>query len=190
MSDLLRAAADVLAVAAGRGCDGALVGGFAVSVRCEPRFTRDVGLAVAVPDDLAAEDLVHTLVTGGYGLVTTVEQVATGRFATARFRTGAGSRVALLFASCGIEPEIVAAADELEVVAGIRAPVATVGHLIAMKLLSASDDRPTDGADLRALVGAAGPADLAAAAEAVVLVHERGYSRRRDLAAELWALAA
>ena len=36
----------------------ALVGGFAVSVRAEPRFTRDV--AVAVPDDNAAEGLVHS----------------------------------------------------------------------------------------------------------------------------------
>jgi hypothetical protein len=33
----------------------ALVGGFAVSARTEPRFTRDVDLAVAVPDDHAAE---------------------------------------------------------------------------------------------------------------------------------------
>jgi hypothetical protein len=30
------------------GLGGALVGGFAVSVRTEPRFTRDVDLAVAV----------------------------------------------------------------------------------------------------------------------------------------------
>ncbi len=31
--------------------EAALVGGVAVSVRTEPRFTRDVDLAVAVPDD-------------------------------------------------------------------------------------------------------------------------------------------
>jgi len=39
----------------------ALVGGLAVSVRTEPRFTRDLDLAVAVADDRAAEDLVHRL---------------------------------------------------------------------------------------------------------------------------------
>jgi hypothetical protein len=33
------------------------VGGLAVSSRCEPRFTRDLDLAVASPDDAAAEAL-------------------------------------------------------------------------------------------------------------------------------------
>lgn len=37
----------------------AIVGGLAVSVRTEPRFTRDLDLAVAVSDDQAAEALVH-----------------------------------------------------------------------------------------------------------------------------------
>jgi hypothetical protein len=37
----------------------ALVGGLAVSVRTEPRFTRDVDLAVAVFDDNEAEALIH-----------------------------------------------------------------------------------------------------------------------------------
>ena len=44
----------------------ALVGGLAVSVRTEPRFTRDLDLAVAVANDTEAEGLVHRL--HGYGL--------------------------------------------------------------------------------------------------------------------------
>jgi len=39
----------------------ALVGGLAVSVRTEPRFTRDADVAVAVADDPGAEALIHTL---------------------------------------------------------------------------------------------------------------------------------
>jgi hypothetical protein len=42
---------------ASRGQGWALVGGFAVSARAEPRFTRDVDVAVAVPDDGAAEEI-------------------------------------------------------------------------------------------------------------------------------------
>jgi hypothetical protein len=40
-------------------------GGFAVSARAESRSTRDV--AVAVPDDRAAERLVNSLLGSGYG---------------------------------------------------------------------------------------------------------------------------
>ncbi len=39
----------------------AVVGGLAVSVRTEPRFTRDADLAVALSTDAEAEALIHTL---------------------------------------------------------------------------------------------------------------------------------
>ena len=48
----------------------ALVGGFAVSARTEPRFTRDVDLVVDVPDDAAASGLVRELAVHGYAMVT------------------------------------------------------------------------------------------------------------------------
>jgi hypothetical protein len=88
----------------------ALIGGFAVSARSEPRFTRDVDLAVSVADDAQAEATVRRLVTDGHELVATVEQEAVGRLATARFRLVGGDLLDLLFASSGIETEIVAAA--------------------------------------------------------------------------------
>jgi hypothetical protein len=50
----------------------ALVGGFAVSARVEPRFTRDIDLAVAVEDDAAAESLVRQLMGEGYALFASV----------------------------------------------------------------------------------------------------------------------
>lgn len=62
----------------------ALVGGHAVSVRVEPRFTRDLDFAVAVADDRAAENLVRELTGRGYRLTAIVEQEATGRLATVR----------------------------------------------------------------------------------------------------------
>lgn len=48
------------------GLPWALVGGFAVSARVEPRFTRDVDIAVMVDGDPAAERLVRSLLTDGY----------------------------------------------------------------------------------------------------------------------------
>ena len=63
----------------------------------------------------------------------------------------------LLFASSGIEPEIVAAADWVESVLGLRVRVARRGHLLALKLLSRSPERPQDQWDLVALRETAGP---------------------------------
>jgi Nucleotidyl transferase AbiEii toxin, Type IV TA system len=88
----------------------ALVGGFAVSARAEPRFTRDVDVAVAVSDDQEAESLVRSLMAVGYRLLASVEQDAVGRLATVRLihvSSGGeqGVLVDVLFASSGIEPE-------------------------------------------------------------------------------------
>lgn len=62
----------------------ALIGGFAVSARAEPRFTRDVDLAVAVVDDQAAEGLAGSLLRAGYRIMASIEQDAVGRLATVR----------------------------------------------------------------------------------------------------------
>jgi hypothetical protein len=138
------------------GATWALVGGFAVSVRSEPRFTRDVDVAVAVSDDEVAEHTIRALLSAGYRLAATIEQETTGRLATAwllpPFAAGSEVVVDLLFASSGIEPEIAAAADRLDILPELTVPVATVGHLLVTKLLARNDDtRPQDAADLRAL---------------------------------------
>ena len=166
----------------------AVVGGLAVSVRAEPRLTRDADLAVAVNGDEEAEALVRQLSARGYGVVALVEQEATGRLSTVRLGHGAadGVVVDLLFASCGIEPEIVASAEQVTVVSGLALPVASVGHLIAMKLLARDDRRrPLDADDLRSLRAIAHDRDWAVAADAVALIGERGYARGRDLHAAL-----
>jgi len=164
----------------------ALVGGFAVSVRAEPRFTRDVDVAVAVPDDNAAEGLVYSL-RSKYQIDASIEQDAMGRLSTVRLirpgvRTGQEVIVDVLFASSGIEPEIVAYAEQIEVLAGLRVPVASTGHLIAVKLLARDDrTRPQDLADLNALMAVATPADLEIARQGTTLITRRGFARGRDL---------
>lgn len=173
-----------------RGTRFALVGGFAVSARTEPRFTRDLDFAVSVEGDPEAEELVRILTSAGYAPGFVAEQEATHRLATVRMQAPAAGlepvMVDLLFASSGIEPEIVRGADELELVPGLSMPIASIGHLIALKILSRDDRlRPQDAADLRALLRAATPADLALGREALAAITRRGYHRNRDLAAGL-----
>jgi predicted nucleotidyltransferase len=167
----------------------ALVGGLAVSVRVEPRFTRDADLAVAVNSDAEAEAVIGRLVAAGCRVIATVEQVATGRLATARLLVGSAPDapvVDLLFASSGIEGEVVANAETLEILDGVRIPVAATAHLIAMKLLSRDDQRrPQDLIDLRGLIGQAAATDVARARVAIGLITARGFHRGRDLVAEL-----
>jgi predicted nucleotidyltransferase len=171
----------------------ALVGGFAVSVRAEPRFTADVDVAVAVADDLDAERLVRDLMSVGYRVVASIEQDQAARLATVRLASPAHEDVVvdLLFASSGIEPEIVAAAEHLEILPGLTIPIAQTGHLIAVKLLARDDrTRPQDLADLRALLAVATAADLDTVRAAIRLISGRGYDRGRDLEAALATVLA
>lgn len=169
----------------------ALVGGLAVTARAEPRTTRDVDVAVSVPDDTECERLVFQLSSSGWDVVATVEQDAAGRLATVRLRPPLERRVRgvvvdLLFASSGIEPEVTEEAEPLEVLPGLVVPVATLGHLIALKVPSRDDrTRPRDAEDLRALLAEAAPADVASARAALALVAERGFQRGKDLSAQL-----
>jgi predicted nucleotidyltransferase len=173
----------------------AVVGGLAVSARTEPRFTRDVDLVIAVSDDQGAEQAVHSLQRRGYHVHALVEQEAAGRLATARLvppgEGETGGVLDVLFASSGIESEIAEAAEALEILPGLRVPVASVGHLLALKLLSRDDrTRPQDRVDLGALLRVATPADLEEARHSLALIHARGFQRGRDLFRDLEQLIA
>jgi predicted nucleotidyltransferase len=171
----------------GTGVSFALLGGLAVSARTEPRFTRDIDLAISVVDDRQAERLVTTMRGLGYEVEFLVEQEAVSRLATVRLSTGSESFVVdLLFASSGIEQEVVASADPIEVFPGVTVPVASRASLIALKVLSRDDDRrPQDAIDLRALGAEATPDDWREAERLCELITSRGYHRDRDLHAFL-----
>ena len=105
---LFETLAEILSQLQAQGARTALLGGLAVSAWAEPRFTRDVDLAVAVQTDAEAERLIQRLSQRGYSLLATVEQTATSRLATARLlppgESHEGKIVDLLFASSGIDP--------------------------------------------------------------------------------------
>jgi predicted nucleotidyltransferase len=164
----------------------ALVGGLAVSARAEPRLTRDVDLAIATRGDEDAEGCVAKLIARGYRVSATVEQIKTGRLATVRLvPPGNVSLVVdLLFASCGIEPEIVDQAETLEILPRVHVPVARASHLIAMKLLARDDrDRPQDRDDIHALLATIGAGERKRVNAAIALISKRGFARGRDLGA-------
>lgn len=76
------------------------------------------------------------------GVVATVEQDATHRLATVRLSDSAATVCDLVFATCGIEAEVVDTAEQLEVFPGMTVATATVEALLAMKVLSATNKRP------------------------------------------------
>lgn len=181
MNSVERALRDFLA-ARPEDIEVAVVGGMAVSARTEPRFTSDLDFAVATPDDATAERYVFELRQRGYEIDAALQQTGHARLSTIRLRRrGRGPLVDLLFAACGIEPEIVAAAEPIEIVDGLVAAVAAVGHLIAMKLVSRDPKRrPRDQQDLVALAGVADDAEWRRAEASVELIQERRRDRGRE----------
>ncbi|WP_420626192.1 nucleotidyl transferase AbiEii/AbiGii toxin family protein [Candidatus Poriferisodalis sp.] len=189
LDDALVRASDVLNEL-GKGF--ALVGGIAVSALTAPRSTGDVDVAVAVADDGEAEAVAGSFMTAGYGVASVLEQDETGRLAGVRVHDAAtGVGLDLMFAMCGVEPEIVASAQQIEVLPGTVLPVASIGSLIVMKLLARDDRRrPTDADDLRSLAEVATDSDWAEAHRLAELVTVRNAHRKRDLAASLSQLQA
>jgi predicted nucleotidyltransferase len=179
---LKQAAADLDEI----GARWAVIGGLAVAFRAEPRFTKDVDVAVAVADDDEAEGIVNRLQVRGYAVASLVEQDYVDRLATARLvrpRVGTSSAfIDLLFANSGIEDEIVRRADRLEVLPEVFMPVASIGHLIALKVLAG---RHQDLTDLGYLVSGASDADLDEARTAVAIIQARGFNRGQDLSEDL-----
>ncbi|MCC6335778.1 MAG: nucleotidyl transferase AbiEii/AbiGii toxin family protein [Myxococcales bacterium] len=166
----------------------ALIGGQAVAARTAPRFTEDVDFAVATAGDDEAQRLVFALQQRGWIVRASLEQTETGRLATVRLSPPAEREdvlVDLLFAACGVEQEAVGAAESLALGYSKPLPVASVGHLMAMKALSESEERLQDRIDLQNLTAVARPGDLETARRAVELIRERGYARGKRLAAIL-----
>ena len=165
----------------------ALVGGIAVSARTEPRFTRDLDFAISVASEQEAESLVLELRHLGYAIEMVLENAVKAKLSTVRLRRAPRSPIIdLLFAASGIEPEVVAEAELIEIGGSVLAPVARVGHLIAMKLLSRDHKRrPNDQQDLTSLAKVADEVEWSRAKSSIDLIIARGYGRGRDLHAGL-----
>lgn len=185
MTSLFEALAEVGTDLDQLGVRWALIGGLAVSVRAEPRTTKDLDVAIAVTDDPQAEGVIRDLMARSYRMLhEPLERTDQDRMSTVRMiallRQGE-MIVDLLFASSGIEPEIVAAAEPVEVLPGVTLPVIAMGHLLAVKSHAA---RLKDLADLQSLLRVASTRDLQTAREALDLIARRVAVGDRDLQAE------
>ncbi len=139
-------------------------------------------------NDSEAENTVLRLRGRGYQPVEVLEQEYVERLSGVRLaRTGSDVIVDLLFASSGIEDEVVAKATRLQVLPRLSAPVAATGHLIALKVLAG---RNQDLTDLGSLIPAASAEDLDLARQAVRLIQARGFNREQDVVADLDKLIA
>jgi hypothetical protein len=164
-----------------RGMPFALVGGIAASARGEARFTRDIDVAVVVNSDGEAEELLFWLRGRGYVAVATVEHQLPKRLATARLRDPSGVVCDVLFASSGIEREIVDTAEVTEVFPDCSVPTARVEALLAMKVLASTSERPRDAGDIRAMILANPQFDEERLKAYLVLVEQRGYASGQRL---------
>jgi hypothetical protein len=166
----------------------AIIGGVAVSIRTIERFTKDLDIAIAVHSDKEAEEIVLSLSRVGYFVETVIEQDETNRLATVRLSVPGPPKILvdLLFASSGIEPEIVAAAEEAEIFPGVYGRVATIPSLIALKVLSADNARRLqDIIDIQHLLNEASQQEIDAARHLLDLITDRGFNRNKDLSKEL-----
>lgn len=172
----------------------ALVGGLAVGALAEPRFTADIDLAVSVSSDVETEQIVRSLISMGFGILAQIESRHSRQLRGVRLQMPGyeeGPILDLLFSTSGIEPEIVAGAQPLEVFQGCTVPVAQAADLVAMKILSDEDGtRKSDRRDLHWLMALLSTTDVEAVRNRLELIIERGWNRNRDLQAEFDALIA
>lgn len=170
--------------------DFAVVGGLAVGARIGPRFTRDADFALAVSNDEEAEAILAYFVRYGFRPEADIHDSEADRLHNMRLNSpllpdadpDEGQPIVdLLFATSGIESETVAAATPAPVFPGLTLPTARIPHLIAMKLLSESDERLQDRIDLQHLIAAATDADLAQVPSLLDLITQRGYHRDKNL---------
>lgn len=168
----------------------AVIGGLAVSVRTEPRFTKDADFLVAVSNDAEAERIGKAMMQRGFVLASLFERTDLARIATMRFMLD-DVYVDLLTAVCGAEPEIVADAAELVVLEGRKCPVASVGALIGLKALACANRKKLDDqADLQRLLAVATEKDIETAMAFIALMEVRHAPRAAQLRSVLAAARA
>ena len=170
-----------------------LVGGLGTSVYAEPRTTKDIDIAVVVRSDEDFEALKGFLTSRGYhsasALMHTEPTYKMGWRLLMPTNKGDDIAVDLLHHACGVEMQIVQQAVTLEILPKVFLPVASIGHLIAMKIVSHNDiARMQDQIDLKALITVAQPEDITLAKSALVEIRRGESFASRDLIRELEAL--
>ncbi len=177
------------------GVEWCLVGGLGTSVYIEPRTTKDIDVVVSVAVEEQADSLKEFLLNRGYVnpqlLMHTTPTRRMGWRVFIPSSVNVSIPLDILVSACGIEEDIVTSAVTIEVLPGLSLPVASLGHLVAMKILSQNSlDRLQDRVDLIALLRSATEQDRVTAARALRRISSVGFADGRDLIAELADLEA
>jgi hypothetical protein len=163
-------------------------------LRSESRNTRDLDIVLATLGDSQTDEAVRGLRSRGYRDHPTKPMLLRkdGRLFGLRLispllddQEDAETIVDLLLGCSGVEAEIIAAAELLEVLPNTFIPVARPEHLIAMKVLAG---RAQDLEDVRALLREIDVAELQSARQTLQLIEACGFHEGKDLLAELGKL--
>lgn len=172
------------------GYKGALVGGVAISVWCEERFTKDLDFALVVRSDKDAENLTKKMKDRGFIIDKIFEHKPTNSLALVILNSPKNEKIPfrldLLFMQTGIEKEVVDNSIVFDIDNNKSLRVASKGYLIALKTLSMDDTtRPQDRLDLKNLLKIATEKDLKLAREAIRLITNRGFNQSKNLLDQL-----
>ena len=184
MNDLEVAAKEIVFWLQSRQIPYALIGGLAVSFHTIERFTKDIDFAVAVESDEHAEEVVRGIRLIGYQVHSLLEHTKHGRIATVRLTKGTEGSILVdfLFASSGIEIEVAAESQPIEIFPNLLIRTATLPALLALKVLAAdAQSRPQDVIDIKHLLIEAAEDDLIQAEQLIRVIELRGYHRGKNL---------
>ena len=131
----------------------AVIGGIAVGLRGEPRFTADVDLVIGADVDRALSFLRAVEGSSFVPLFADVSEVVASAFIIPLRHRKTGIKVDLAIGLTGFERQLLERAENLPL-GGVQLPVATAEDLLLMKVLA---DRPRDAEDARRIVDRQGP---------------------------------
>jgi hypothetical protein len=132
----------------------ALIGGIAVALRGEPRFTVDVDLVIGVDVDRALALLDSALGSPFLPLFGGVEEIVRSAFILPLRHRDTGVKVDLALGLTGFELELLRRAQTMDV-GGVSFPVATAEDLLLLKIIA---ERPRDIDDAKGIVERQGTA--------------------------------
>jgi len=131
----------------------AVIGGIAVSVRGEPRFTADVDFVIGVDIDRGLELLSAVKGSAFAPLFSGVDEVVRTSFLLPLRHLRTRVKVDLAIGLTGFERQLIKRSHQ-EDLGGVSAPVATAEDLLLMKVLAG---RPRDAEDGRSIALKQGP---------------------------------
>jgi len=164
-----------------------LIGGLAVSLISDPRFTNDLDIAIYVKNEKEIDEIIKSLSKLNYFPKTIINQTNVNLISIVRLISKDDSEdfyIDLIFNSSGIENEIINDSlvlniDENDI------NVANLSSLLALKILSVDSERLQDIIDIQKLLKYATKDEMQKTIKLLKLIKKRGFNRQKDLISEL-----